>query len=94
MELSGLLIATGEHAPTWMTVLLAAFLSLTVLAYIGAYALFAVKNPEALRSERFTLSRMAIEKSTKGDSLAGFGAAEYPKLSEANGGSEAQEEES
>lgn len=47
-----------------------------VVAYMAAYFILLFKNPDALRSERFTLSKMALEKSVTGDSLAGFTALE------------------
>lgn len=72
IELSGSLGAFVEHTPNWFPMLLASLFSLTVLAYLGVYIFFAVRDRDALRSERFTLSRMAIERSAKGDTLAGF----------------------
>ena len=45
---------------------------IVLTAYIAAYFWFAFKSPEYLRSERYSLSKMAIEKSVKGDDIAGF----------------------
>jgi hypothetical protein len=43
-----------------------------VLAYLFAYFFLLVKDRDALRSERFQLSKMAIERSIVGDSIEGF----------------------
>jgi hypothetical protein len=42
------------------------------LSFLGAYWLFAFKNPEALRSEQFSLKRMAMEKGYFGDDISGY----------------------
>jgi hypothetical protein len=56
----------------WIPVVLAIFASLLLILYVGAYIYFMLKSPDSLRSERFTLSKMALEKSVKGDNLGGF----------------------
>jgi uncharacterized protein YacL len=70
--LSTVSILVWEHAPTWLIVTIAALSIFLVLAYVGAYLFFMLKNPDALRSERFTLSKMQIEKSQLGDTSHGF----------------------
>ena len=45
---------------------------LSVSIYLLSYVYYALKNPDALRSERFTLSKMAIEKNLIGDDKAGL----------------------
>jgi hypothetical protein len=47
-------------------------LVVSFFAYLWAYVFFARTNPDALRSEKFTIQKMAIEKSIKGDNLGGF----------------------
>jgi hypothetical protein len=42
-----------------------------VVAYLLAYKYFAVRNPDFLRSEKFTIQKMAIERNLVGDTLAG-----------------------
>jgi thiol:disulfide interchange protein len=59
-------------SPAWLLILIAVFLSLSVGAYLVSYGYFALKSPDSLRSERFTISKMVIEKSIKGDSLVGL----------------------
>lgn len=72
ISFSALLIALKFSAPVWILVFIAVILGLICLIYLGAYVFFAVRTPDALRSERFTLSKMAIERSVTGDNLAGF----------------------
>jgi hypothetical protein len=47
-------------------------LVLLVLGFLGAYAYFALNNPDALRTERYTLTKLAIEQHLRGDDLAGI----------------------
>ena len=46
--------------------------SVVMITFVIAYAYFAITAPDSLRSERFTLSKMAIEHSSKGDNLVGL----------------------
>lgn len=68
----GLAILPFRDAPEWLLVLMAALVGISVATYIGGYLYFAVKDPDALRSEKFTLSKMAIEKNLIGDNTAGL----------------------
>jgi hypothetical protein len=58
--------------PVWVIVILACCIgsSFLLIAFAFVYLLF--KNPDALRSESFTLSKIAIEKGLIGDSLTGL----------------------
>lgn len=51
---------------------LLSFLGLEILSIILAYAFFAVKNPDCLRSETFTLNKIAMEKGQIGDITTGL----------------------
>ncbi len=64
---SGLAIAAYWKAPEWALIALCGFLGATVLIYLVSYIVYAVKDPDALRSEKYTLSKMAIEKNLIGD---------------------------
>ena len=74
--LTTLLVALRENAPTWILVTLAAFMGVAGAIYLGVYIFFAIKNPDALRSEKYNVSKMAIERSITGDNLVGFSAVE------------------
>jgi hypothetical protein len=69
---SAMIGAGVAHMPTWVLVMLGVFESFAVAAYLIAYFFLLVKDRDALRSERFQLSKMAIERSIAGDNLAGF----------------------
>ena len=62
--------------PAWVLILLGSCAGVLVVAFLIAYFILLFKDPDALRSERFTLSKMALEKSVTGDSLVGFSNAE------------------
>ncbi len=69
---SGLLVAGYYGLPYWVLVIFAVPLGLSFLFALFFYALFAFKNPDLLRSERYSLSKMALEKTLIGDSSAGL----------------------
>jgi ABC-type siderophore export system fused ATPase/permease subunit len=59
-------------APHWLIVALAIMLGVLVILFVFAYLFLLFKNPDALRSEQYTLSKMALEKGLVGDSLSGL----------------------
>lgn len=70
--LAGLSTCLYLKSPGWLLILMAVFFSLAIAIFFVSYGYFALKSPDSLRSERFTLSKMIIEKSIKGDSLVGL----------------------
>lgn len=70
--LSALIGAHVASATESVTTLLSIFASLILAVFLFAYIYFMLKKPDYLRSEKFTLSKMAIERSVVGDSLKGF----------------------
>jgi hypothetical protein len=48
-----------EKCPPWIPVLFGVGLSLCVVVFICGFVFFSYTNPDALRSERFTLSKIA-----------------------------------
>jgi hypothetical protein len=58
-------------APTWLIGGFAAFAALLVLTFIRAYLYFMVRNPDALRTEAFTLEKMKI-RNLLGDNKKGL----------------------
>ena len=71
--LSAILVAAGIHnVPPWVFLILGIAACVLVLAYLTAYFILLFVDRDALRSESFTLSKLAIEKSVTGDSLRGF----------------------
>lgn len=70
--IGGLVLAIHYSAAPWVLVLLAASVGVCLLAFLVAYFWFMAKSPDALRSERFNISKMAIERGLMGDNLAGL----------------------
>ncbi|WP_374527780.1 hypothetical protein [Acinetobacter sp.] len=68
----GPLILSSIFAPPWVSILLAIILVgfLIIFAYVYLHCLHN-GNIDALRSEKFVISKMAIEKQTSGDSVTG-----------------------
>lgn len=66
------MVALKVDPPNWIIVFIAVILALACLLYLAGYVFFGIKSPDALRSEKFTLSKLAIERSVTGDNLAGF----------------------
>jgi hypothetical protein len=52
--------------------LFAALLGVDFLTFIAAYGYYAYTAPDALRSERYYLQKMAIERGALGDTLSGI----------------------
>jgi hypothetical protein len=61
----------ASAAPQWMLIGAGSVLGATVLLYLGAYIYCLICNPDALRSERYSIQKMAIEHGLLGDSDAG-----------------------
>jgi hypothetical protein len=70
--LSALMVASFLDAEKWVMVLVSVMIGINFTAFIFACMFLLFKDRDALRSERFTLSKMAMEKSLTGDTLAGF----------------------
>ncbi|TCB73199.1 hypothetical protein [Acinetobacter sp. ANC 4177] len=66
------LIIASIFAPPWVAILFAVILVvfLIIFAYVYLYCLHK-GNIDALRSEKFVISKMAIEKQTSSDSVTG-----------------------
>jgi heme/copper-type cytochrome/quinol oxidase subunit 2 len=59
-------------SPTWLLVIFAAFMAMSVCLYIGAYVYCLVHDRDSLRSETYSLHKMAIEHGVYGDSRIGL----------------------
>jgi hypothetical protein len=47
-------------------------IAMVLMVFLVAYGYLLLKNPDALRSENFTLSKLAIEKGLVGDNISGL----------------------
>lgn len=63
-------LVTG--APQWLVVCLLVAVAIVLFVFLGSYVFLLFRNPDALRSEEFSLNKLAIEKGLIGDSTHGF----------------------
>jgi hypothetical protein len=70
--LIGTLGTAKFNSPEWLLILLAILSSISVVLFIGAYLYFMFRDPDALRSEKFNIEKMAIQKGIVGDSASGI----------------------
>jgi hypothetical protein len=68
----GLLGTLGFHSPSWVLILFGSFSALSLILFGFSFIFFVFKDPDALRSERYSLSKMAIEKGLIGDDIKGL----------------------
>jgi hypothetical protein len=59
------------HGPDWLVKLFAGFVALTLVGIIFVYIYFMFTDSDALRSEKYSLVKTAIQKHPVGDSLSG-----------------------
>ena len=69
--LFGFLAAVLERAPEWILIFLACLLGALFILLFGSFVYFMFKDPDALRSENYSLVKRAIDRRVFGDSLAG-----------------------
>ena len=72
LVLGALLSSIMLMFPLPFTVLFGVAFSVVLILECVAYLYLLFKNPDALRSERYTLEKLRIEKGLVGDSLSGF----------------------
>lgn len=69
MTILGVAAWAGSDEVVWFAV---ALIGVGVLTYVGGFAFFMVKDPDALRSESYKLKKMQIERGLIGDSTQGL----------------------
>jgi len=72
MLIIGLPLTIYVGAPSWLLICLFSALGIVLLTFIVAYIYFLKTNPDALRSESFTLKKMAMELGLVGDNITGL----------------------
>ena len=84
VSIVGLVSASSGYiaAPSWVIGILAALVCISLGWTIWAYVYFALRGREdALRSERYSIQKLAIEKGLVGDSLRGLFVPDSPSTS-------------
>ena len=75
-----MLVATVRlDTPTWVAITIMVFIGVTLAMYLVAYVYCLINDKEALRSETYSIQKLAIEKGFVGDNLAGVIALEDEK---------------
>ena len=69
--LSGSIGTFYSRGPAWIGTMLGIFAAIAILAYLAFYTYFALTDPDALRSESYSLQKLALEKGFVGDSTIG-----------------------
>lgn len=69
--ISGSMGVFYSHGPPWIGAMLGVFAAITILVYLFFYIYFAFKDPDALRSESYSIQKLALEKGILGDSTTG-----------------------
>ena len=60
--LTALVLSLIYDGPNWLTILISVILSIVILSFIIAYTHFAKEDPGALRSEKYVLERLKLER--------------------------------
>jgi hypothetical protein len=76
----GATLGAELEGPKWVVVMFAVSVGLGVLLYLAAYIYCLVNNREdLLRSETYSIQKLAIEKGFIGDSMTGLFSADVPQ---------------
>ena len=82
--LPAMIVSVSLDLPTPFVVILVIAFGLVLVLFVAAYIYFMLKNPDALRSEKYVISKMVIDKGLVGDDLIGLIAASdtsrHPRL--------------
>lgn len=70
--LASLAASMKYHAPTWVLISTVVMAICILLIFFITYFYCLFKNPDLLRSEKYVISKMALEKTSKGDSNIGL----------------------
>lgn len=59
-------------SPAWLGIMFGGLAGISIILYLVAYIYFGLTDKDALRSERFSIQKMAIQKGFIGDNLTGY----------------------
>jgi hypothetical protein len=59
-------------SPAWLGIMFGSLAGISIILYLVAYIYFGLTDKDALRSERFSIQKMAIQKGFIGDNLSGY----------------------
>ena len=70
--IGGLILLIKIAAPNWTIILFAIITCIAIFLFFFTYVFCLFKDRDALRSEKYSIQKMAIEKGIVGDNLAGI----------------------
>ncbi|TAK63875.1 MAG: hypothetical protein EPO24_03770 [Bacteroidetes bacterium] len=70
--MSGGLVSYYIHAPDWIGTSLIIFSLISALFYLYSYFYFMSRDKDSLRSEKYSIQKLAIEKGLVGDNIQGL----------------------
>ncbi len=70
--LSGDVLLVKIGAPEWLIFMVSGFILLVFLLFMFAYVYCLFTDKDAIRSEKYSIQKMAIEKGVFGDNVAGI----------------------
>lgn len=70
--LVGSICAQSLGSPPWFADTLGALCIISIIGYMGFYFYFAKTDKDALRSEKYSIQKLAIQKGFIGDDLTGY----------------------
>jgi len=71
LSFSATLILAVSDSATWLLIVFMSLSVISVILFIFAYVFCLLKSPENLRSEKYTIQKMAIERGIIGDDIVG-----------------------
>lgn len=89
--IGGVLSLTWLKASEWLVIFFCIVIVAVILLFLFAYIFCLFRNPDALRSESFSIQKLAIEKGVYGDSTTGMIKIESKKLGELAGPSDKEQ---
>ncbi|MDP9524255.1 hypothetical protein [Pseudomonas putida] len=72
LTLAGTITTFKLNPDAWFTHVMGGLCTLSILFYLAGYVYFAITDKDALRSETFSIQKMAIQNGFVGDDTTGF----------------------
>ncbi|MGC3988550.1 MAG: hypothetical protein QM796_02460 [Chthoniobacteraceae bacterium] len=72
LTLTATILAVECKADSWIKILVAVLAAVSVVAYLAAYVYFAITDKDCLRSEKYSIQKLAIQNGLVGDDTTGF----------------------
>jgi Na+/pantothenate symporter len=69
--IGGLLLTLSINPNSWLIFYFVSFITIALIAFFYVYFFCLYKNPDAIRSEKYSIQKMAIEKGIYGDNISG-----------------------